>query len=41
MAENLQIRIPVILGTENVLSEIDKIQRTVTQICASWCDYFC
>lgn len=31
MAENLQIRIPVILGTENVLSEIDKIQRTVTQ----------
>lgn len=31
MAEDLQIRIPVKLGTENVLSEIDEIKKTIAQ----------
>lgn len=31
MAEDLQIRIPVKLGTENVLSEIDGIKKTIAQ----------
>lgn len=31
MAEDLQIRIPVKLGTENVLAEIDGIKKTITQ----------
>ena len=31
MAEDLQIRIPVKLGTENILSEIDGVQKTVSQ----------
>ena len=31
MAEDLQIRIPVTLDTENILAEIDRIKKTITQ----------